>query len=192
MTTKRCTGCHSDLPTSAFIKDARGYGDGLRNKCRSCRRLQHKLWVDRTGYRVPTEYMTRWRGDPKNFRRAKDKAKEYRSRNRDAEKERLRRWRQQNRAYLTAKQAEREAALLRATPAWANMAYIELWYEISSLEQSRTGRKCHVDHIVPLKSPLVCGLHVEHNLQVLFFEDNVAKSNRHWPGAPASPNTPPN
>jgi 5-methylcytosine-specific restriction endonuclease McrA len=45
--------------------------------------------------------------------------------------------------------------------------------------------KHEVDHIVPLKSPLVCGLHVEHNLQVIPATQNRRKHNRVWPDMPA-------
>jgi hypothetical protein len=39
----------------------------------------------------------------------------------------------------------------------------------------------HVDHIVPLTSDLVCGLHCEANLQIAVGKDNIAKNNRWWP-----------
>ena len=42
----------------------------------------------------------------------------------------------------------------------------------------------HVDHVVPINHPLVCGLHVPWNLQVLTGPDNVRKSNSFdggWP-----------
>lgn len=58
------------------------------------------------------------------------------------------------------------------------MAYIALFYEIARKEKERTGRNVHVDHIYPLNSNLVCGLHVEDNLQLLFASDNIAKRNK--------------
>lgn len=65
------------------------------------------------------------------------------------------------------------------TPVWANKQYIELWYKLAKIEEERTGRKVHVDHIIPLNGKTVSGLHSEDNMQLLFAEDNIAKSNHH-------------
>ena len=80
--------------------------------------------------------------------------------------------------------AKRKASKLRATPAWANPFFIREIYELAQLRTKITGFEWQVDHIVPLKSKLVCGLHVEDNLRVIPAVQNWAKNNKHWPDMP--------
>ncbi len=87
---------------------------------------------------------------------------------------------------MNAKTARRRAAKRRATPAWANQAEIKKLYEIAARRTRLTGFEWHVDHIVPLRHPLVQGLHVENNLQVMPAKWNLAKGNRHWPDMPGA------
>lgn len=82
----------------------------------------------------------------------------------------------QNRAYYTAMQVARHARKIQSTPRWANPQAIVAIYQ----EASRRGLQ--VDHIVPLKSPKVCGLHWEGNLQLLTASENAKKKNVCWPG----------
>lgn len=67
--------------------------------------------------------------------------------------------------------ARYKAAKLQRTPGWADIEKIKEIY-----------RNCpegyHVDHIIPLQGDLVCGLHVENNLQYLTAEENLSKSNK--------------
>ena len=76
-----------------------------------------------------------------------------------------------NKAYYISKNALYRANKSQATPAWANLEKIKEIY-INCPENM------HVDHIYPLNSDWVCGLHNEFNLQYLSPEDNLKKSNK--------------
>lgn len=83
-----------------------------------------------------------------------------------------------------AKAARRRATRLQATPAWADGAEILEIYAAANRLSIETGIVHHVDHIVPLISKTVCGLHCVANLQVLTAKENRAKHNKHWPDMP--------
>ena len=71
----------------------------------------------------------------------------------------------------------RRARQLRATPPWVeNSAFNSIYYEAQKLTK-QTGVEYHVDHIIPLKHDLVCGLHVPWNLQILTATENLKKKN---------------
>lgn len=57
-------------------------------------------------------------------------------------------------------------------------------HEIAQMRLAVTGEKWEVDHIVPLQSKLVCGLHNEFNLQVITQRENSSKRNYRWPDMP--------
>lgn len=67
---------------------------------------------------------------------------------------------------------------------WADKEAIFSFYEEARLLTDQTGEPHHVDHIVPLTSDLVCGLHVQDNLQVLPQRLNQIKKNSWWPDMP--------
>lgn len=72
----------------------------------------------------------------------------------------------------------RRAAEKRATPPWANKkAMLAIYAEAARLTRE-IGIPHHVDHVYPLQSDLVCGLHCEANLQILTALDNNRKKNR--------------
>jgi len=68
-------------------------------------------------------------------------------------------------------QAKRRALKIKATPAWADLEKIKDIYK-------NCPSGYHVDHIVPLNSDIVCGLHTADNLQYLLAADNISKSNK--------------
>jgi len=75
----------------------------------------------------------------------------------------------------------RKAWKRKAVPKWANKFFMEEAYALAKLRTKILGFRWHVDHIVPMKSVLVCGLHVHNNLQVIPAIENLQKHNKIWP-----------
>lgn len=68
-----------------------------------------------------------------------------------------------------------------ATPPWltpAQKATMREMYKIAITMTQTTGEQYVVDHIIPLRSDAVCGLHVPWNLRVITQEENLKKSNK--------------
>ena len=72
---------------------------------------------------------------------------------------------------------KRRALLQRAQPAWADSYKIAKIYARAAL-LSQAGIPHHVDHVIPLMSPKVCGLHCPRNLRIRPAAYNLAKGNR--------------
>ena len=68
-----------------------------------------------------------------------------------------------------------------ASPPWLNkehkLAMRQLYLQAMELTKL-TGERYVVDHIVPLISDVVCGLHIPWNLRVITQEENLRKSNK--------------
>ena len=73
---------------------------------------------------------------------------------------------------------ERRLIIQRATPRWADRKAIRAVYAEVARLTKETGAVYEVDHIIPLKSRRVCGLHVAWNLQPLLQIHNRRKKNR--------------
>jgi hypothetical protein len=94
-------------------------------------------------------------------------------------KEKRKEYKQKAKGLVNANTAKRFASKLRATPKWSyKKAIVEKYKTAVNLTQS-TGIPHHVDHIIPLRSKTVCGLHVEWNLRVLPASINTSKSNKY-------------
>jgi hypothetical protein len=74
--------------------------------------------------------------------------------------------------------------LFTAWPEWcAEHPGFKKIYEECKRRRAR-GERVAVDHIVPVCSKIVCGLHVPWNLCVITEIENNRKSNKHWPDCP--------
>jgi hypothetical protein len=90
-------------------------------------------------------------------------------------------WASKNKHILNEITSRRRAARKRATPKWLTkqdrMLIRDFYLAATEFEQF-AGCKLHVDHIVPLQSKDVCGLHVVWNLQLLTEVENMKKGTK--------------
>lgn len=104
--------------------------------------------------------------------------RDYWSKNRDRMHEARDIWRKNNIARILHLNAMRKKQIKIATPKWADLNAIFLIYAEAGRLSTETGVKYHVDHVIPLKGDLVCGLHVHNNLRPLPGAENIRKKNR--------------
>ena len=90
-------------------------------------------------------------------------------------------WKERNLVWVRADTKARRRKHRQATPPWLTTkqkSEIRQIYQIAITMSKTTGEQYVVDHIVPLRSETVCGLHVPWNLRVITQDDNLRKSNK--------------
>lgn len=199
---KACRKCGAEKALSEFARDKRN-SDGRTGQCLTCTRLAAAKYRSENAaevVRYHADYRLRNRDrllkmerarkeltgvggprDPAYFKRWYAANK---SRVRARRRETYVRWCNEFPHVIAAYAASRRARLRRATPKWAQRDAILEWYFAAAIATRDTGFAWHVDHMVPLVSPIVCGLHCEQNLQLLPGADNSSKGNRYWPDMP--------
>ena len=89
------------------------------------------------------------------------------------------RWKHQNPDRVALMVDRRGDKLRRATPGWVENDLIRLLYTKRDALSARWGVELTVDHIIPIQSNTVCGLHCWANLQLITREDNGRKHARY-------------
>lgn len=153
---KTCTKCNTENSTDQFYKQKSGKY-GFTSACKECLKEYHH----------------------KNKETIAAYKKQYRLDNPDIRAASQRKWQQNNRDKSYAANARYRSSAKEATPSWADKEAIAGMYQLAAIFNS-TGINLHVDHIVPLKSNKVCGLHTEDNLRLLPATENITKGNRYW------------
>ncbi len=199
---KRCRTCKIEKTLREFQIRKDTKSRVYRPACRICRSKENFEWkknnksrareLNRISWlknkksandRRRKKYYLNWefareRGK-KSYIKHKDKrsaqATIYREKNKERIKIKARIWQRNNRHKTRAAWQKRNCAKIKATPRWANLRAIEDIYK-KAVELG-----LEVDHIVPLQNPLVCGLHVEGNLQLLAKKENAKKGNKFIP-----------
>lgn len=90
-------------------------------------------------------------------------------------------WKKNNPELTKADTNDRRRRHRNACPPWLTTEHkkqIKQLYLDALTATKITGVKYVVDHIIPLRSPEVCGLHVPWNLRVITQEENLRKSNK--------------
>jgi hypothetical protein len=210
MLIKACTKCGEVKDISHYSKKCSKTGR-LDAQCKPCVVKRGQAWYQKNKDRA-IETRTRWYEE--NKERAREKAAEYYQKNYEATRNRHKEWaaqnpekgreysrkwqqanmeisrkmasdhRKSNLARYAARAATRRAEKLKATPAWGNQFFVAEAYALAKLRTEKFGFRWEVDHIVPLKADLVCGLHWEGNLRVITCRENRMKSNVFWPDMP--------
>lgn len=181
---KKCIKCSENKPLNRFCRD-RVRPSGLHPYCKDCMKLavsyiqqysikkqkgnaayQHTLAREKKRYwnnkEAKLEYAKRWYQENKEH--ALEQAKQYRI---------------QNTSKRTAWNTKRRCQKIHATPSWYKQEKekIEQLYAESSQRTKDTGIQHHVDHIIPLLSEHVCGLHCLSNLRIITADENAKKYN---------------
>jgi hypothetical protein len=201
---KQCGKCKSVLDAEMFNKSSASK-DGLFWICKKCKKeysagyykknranmIQNaKDWAEKNKERR-SELNAKWRAN--NPEKHLDSFRNWREKNKELhvkkvvdwqklnpEKVKLShdKWAKNNRHVFRMVAAERRAICKSATPKWANKFFMKEIYHLARLRSEATGFMWHVDHVIPLKGKNVCGLHVETNMQVIPWIENIRKSNK--------------
>lgn len=167
---KKCCSCKELLLLELFGKSKNQFL-GHAKVCKACRSAAYKQNPEKQKLQASL-----WKKNNPEKRLLNNRR--WREENPEKAKESANNWRRRNTDYGAFQRAQYRAAQNQATPKWANDFYIKEIYNLAKQRSETTGFKWHVDHVVPLNSKIVCGLHVESNMQVIPGLENIQKSNK--------------
>jgi hypothetical protein len=167
-----CSKCGVYAALATGNKSRKTGNNLYRSWCVSCEKIRKQQWAQRNRAKLTAKSIA-WEKQNKDKRNAI--VARYKVAHPDAARLSKKKSRNKNKPLYCAKVNERRKRLKQATPKsiteW-DVFYIQELYHIAAL------RHLTVDHIVPIKHPLVCGLHVPANLQLMSPSDNYKKSNK--------------
>jgi hypothetical protein len=165
-----------------------------KKECPECRAIRARRW-EKNNTERSREQSRNWYARNLKKRREisrkryaenpelkREKQRQWRKINHQRQCEINRRWKIANPDKTSELSARRRAAKKQASASWADKTSIKSFYTKCTNLTKTTGIQYHVDHIFPLTSDYMCGLHVENNLQILTKTENMSKGNRAWPG----------
>lgn len=198
-----CKFCDSYKSTSEFSKNSKNI-DKLSKKCKCCSKLYYlnnkkEILKKQKEYYIKNKETInkrnlKWASENRdkcniisrrytynNLEKERARKRKYEKDNPEKVKARKVKYSKENKHILNAKTSRRRLHNRKATPNWLSdfdKDYISHIYQQSNWIQELEGVKYNVDHIIPLKNELVCGLNVPWNLQILTKKDNSKKHNK--------------
>ena len=185
--TKSCSKCGEEFPLSNFNL----YKCKPRSYCKACHTSSVVKWQreNKEKYNarklawLDKNYPDRPRRKPKmpdeiRATRIREQKAAWRIKNVEKMASARRLWDLNNRHKILEKTRRYQASKRNAVPLWADKETMSEFYRKAKELTISSGIRYEVDHIIPLVSNIVCGLHCEDNLQVLPIMDNRAKSNK--------------
>ena len=134
-------------------------------KCVEC---QHDMYRKRY---YETAYYEKYKEENKEF--ILERQRFHYSKN----KETILKRRRENNHTKIENNRKRKIRIKKQTPSWYEKNAIQELYRRRKELSIEHGIEYHVDHIIPINHPLVCGLHCLDNLQIIEANDNMRKSN---------------
>lgn len=181
---KRCSKCLEEKNDDHFY--VRCNGGALRSRCKACLADDQRSYMPIFKLKNHEKYAARVKRSTEKYAdyyrtyREKNAAKcreygiDYYRANKDLVRRRHAQYASLTMDRILARNRKRQAAKISAVPVWYDHRLVNDMYAEAKYQQ------LVVDHIVPLQSQLVCGLHWEGNLQLLTTTENVRKGNHTW------------
>ena len=166
---KICVKCQEEKPVSEFHRR----GDSYKSYCKICRSLEYFSNKEAEQQKRKEHYLN-------NKDAYIQRSKQWRLANPEKKKAWNKVWANNHKDYYAMYASFRRDGIEQATPGWLteeDMFLFEEIYHLAKIRREVTGLEWHVDHIIPLKGRLVCGLHTPDNLQVILGNLNRKKSN---------------
>lgn len=119
----------------------------------------------------------------KHSEKRRIQAKDWRARNLERVRQYNKKYKKENTdlcvAIANRRTAGKRSSAIRLSSE-ENTRFLDLYKKAKSMNKEKP-RSYNVDHIIPLKHPNICGLHVPWNAQILTQEENFSKRNK-WDG----------
>jgi hypothetical protein len=180
ITEKLCNICMELKSIKSFAK-SKTNRDGYHNQCKKC---MGKYFYEY--YRKNKE--KKYRYDRLRYIQKRgeilEKDRQKYLENREYYLTKQSEWAKSNPHIVRCQSSQKRARRKNAAPPWLNEAHkreIELMHLLAKALERDTGKRYHVDHIIPLKHKNMCGLHVPWNLRVIPEGENMKKNNKFLP-----------